>query len=166
MVPEDRIDLSRATDHQERKAITHVKEHGVHILQVFDAEEKNPDFSYTMGLWHTYRHPEVLIIGLKDELCFRLLNNIKADIAQGERFVSGVSSISVLDGFRCYFEEVPSSAYHDYLGWNLWFYDDDEFKAVQMLWPDISSTYPWQHTASDYLRWDQPILTKIPHLIS
>ena len=68
MLPEDRISLDRAEDKHELKAIEDIRKHGVHILHVFDDEGKKPDFSYTVGLWHTHGHPEVLISGLKEGL--------------------------------------------------------------------------------------------------
>jgi hypothetical protein len=55
MLPEDRVNLARPKSESDRKMIADVREHGVHVVHVFDPEGKDPEFSDTLGLWHTYR---------------------------------------------------------------------------------------------------------------
>lgn len=166
MTPEERVSLARPDDESERKAIADIREYGVHILHVFDAEGNHPEFSYTVGLWHTHHHPEVLIVGLKEDLRHKLLNNLNFDIGRGERFIDGLSSRDVLEGYTCYFQKLPQERFREYLGWNRWFYEGDEFPAVQMLWPNVDGVYPWDEMASEYLRRTQPVLTQIPRQVS
>lgn len=166
MTPEQRIDLTRADDEPERRAIEDVTKFGIHILQVFNEDLSTPCFSYTVGLWHTHRHPEVILFGLKDDLCRSVLNDLNREIGKGRSFAAGSSAEQVLEGFRVYFETVPSEQYREYLGWNRWFYGGDEFEAVQMIWPNTLGVFPWQKEASPYLRWIEPILTNIPLLVS
>jgi hypothetical protein len=162
MLPEDRVSLSRAEDEGGRKAIADIREHGVHILHVFDPEGNDPEFSYTVGLWHTHQHPEVLIAGLKEDLRHTLLNNLNFKIGQGKLFTDGLSSTDVLEGHNCYFQEIPEEHFREYFGWNRWFYGGNDFSAVQMLWPNIYGVYPWDEKASEALRQMQPVLTKVP----
>lgn len=166
MLSEDRVSLTRSKNESERKAIADIREHGVHILHVFDPEGKGPEFSYTSGLWHTHQHPEVLIIGLKKDLRHRLLNNLNFEIGQGKQFTDGLSSTDVLEGYTCYFQEIPKERFRGYLGWDRWFYEGDNFSAVQMLWPNVHGVYPWDEMASETLRQVQPVLTKIPLRVS
>lgn len=164
MLAEDRVNFDRAEDVHERKAIEDVRQFGVHILHVFDDKGTAPEFSYTVGLWHTYRHPEILISGLKEALRHSLLNHLNRLIREGSRFSEGENSTEVIDGYKCYFQEIPQSHYKDYLGWDLWFYGGSEFQAIQMLWPSIHHVYSWEDRADEYLRNAQEILTKIPEL--
>lgn len=166
MLSEDRIAVNRAEDNLELKAIEDIRNHGVHILHVFDDEGIAPDFSYTVGLWHTHGHPEILISGLKEGLRHSLLNHINRLIGVGRQFKDGQSYTDVIDSYRCYFQEIPKDQYRPYLGWDLWFYDGDEFEAVQMLWPSVQHVYPWDEKADDFLRSAQEVLTELPSRIS
>jgi hypothetical protein len=164
--PEERVSLARAEDEAERKAIEDIRKHGVHLLHVFDSEGKEPEFSYTVGLWHTHNHPEIIIIGLKQSLRHLLLNNLNFAVGQGRVFSDGLSANDVLDGYTCYFQAVPKDLYHRYLGWGRWFYGGDEFSTVQMIWPSVDGIFPWDTNASEFLRWTQPVLTKKPLIVS
>src|ERR1700733_14507139 len=113
MKPEDRVSLVRGDDDSERKAIMDIREYSVHIIHVFDPDEENPRFSYSVGLWHTHRHPEVLIFGLKNDLCKSVLNSLNTDISKGRSFNAGTSSMDVLQGFRCYFEPLPKPQFRE-----------------------------------------------------
>jgi len=165
MLPEDRVRLDRTDDKHERKAIEDIREFGVHILNVFDPDAEKPDFSYTVGLWHTHGHPEILISGLKQGLRQGLLNDLNERIAKGRTFQNGESYTDVLEGYRCYFQEFPKKHYPEYLGWDRWFYGGDEFEAVQMLWPSTDHIYPWDAQASEFLKNAQEILTDIPQRV-
>jgi len=166
MEPEDRVSLVRGEDDSERKAIEDIRNYGIHIIHVFDPDDENPRFSYTVGLWHTHRHPEILIFGLKLELCQSVLNSLNTDISNGQSFNTGTSSRDVLKSFRCYFESLPKPQFREYLGWDLWFYGSDEFETVQMLWPNTAGVFPWDDQADDELRWIEPILTNRPLIVS
>jgi len=166
MTPEERVSLSRGDDEHERKAIQDVLEFGVHILHVFDPDGENPRFSYTVGLWHHHQHPEVILFGLKEELCHSVLNTLNDEIADGKSFLAESSSLEILEGFRCYFEKLPKDQYESCLGWARWFYGGDDFEAVQLIWPNTSGVFPWQSNADEHLRWMEPILTKRPLLVS
>jgi hypothetical protein len=166
MLPEERVSLDRAQDEHERKAIDDIRKYGVHILHVFDDKGVAPEFSYTVGLWHTHGHPEILISGLKESLRHRLLNNLNHRIGEGLEYKDGQSYTDVIENYRCYFQEIPRDRYRAYLGWDIWFYGSNEFEAVQMLWPSVDHVYPWDGEADEFLKNAQEILTRIPARIS
>jgi len=166
LTPEERISPSRAEDESEKKAIADILAYGMHWLNVFDNEQANRGFCYSVGLWHNYGHPEVIVFGLKDTLCGPVMNGINRDIAKGKSFQAGLSSMDMLQGFRCYFETFPKEQYRDHLGWARWFYDGDEFPAVQMLWPTTSGFYPWDANAGEEFKARQPVFSKIPLRVS
>jgi hypothetical protein len=107
MTPEQRVSLSRAEDEHEKKAIEDIRVHGIHWLDVFDRDQAGRGFCYSVGLWHTHNHPEVIIFGLKSSLGGRVLNGINNDIGKGKSYQAGLSSMDILEGFRCYFETFP-----------------------------------------------------------
>jgi hypothetical protein len=162
MTAEERVSSNRAEDEAERKAIADIERVGVHVLHIFDPEGEDPDFSYSVGLWHTHHHPEVLIYGLKTDLRQSVINYINNEIKLGRSFRNGESAEGVLPGFSVYFQKLPLEQYRPHLGWARWFYDGNDFPAVQMLWPNTCGVYPWDEAAIDYLRWVQPVLTALP----
>lgn len=130
------------TDEAERKAVANVKKYGLHIIQVF-ADENNPQFSYSIGLYENYLHPEIIIIGLRHELAIVLLNNMAHDIKNGKTFTAGEYHEGVLDNFLCYFDEVPKSQYKDNVGWATWFYEGTDFPLIQCVYPTVKGKFPW-----------------------
>jgi len=161
MTPNERVSLSRAEDEPEKKAIEDIRAYGMHWLDVFDRDQGDRGFCYSVGLWHTHNHPEVIIFGLKGSLDGKVLNGINDVIGKGKSYQAGLSSMDVLDGFRCYFETFPKEHYRDHLGWARWFYGGDDFPAVQMLWPTTSGIYPWEAQASEEFKNMQPVFSKV-----
>ncbi|AMU18382.1 hypothetical protein BJL96_15195 [Burkholderia cenocepacia] len=53
---------------------------------------------------------------------------------------------------------VKPAHYEAHLGWNRWFYGNDAFPCVQLLWPDRNGIFPWQPEADDALNAAQPRL--------
>lgn len=43
--------------------MAHVREHGRHVVGVGGGDV--PDWAFTVGLWHSYRIPEVAMFGLE-----------------------------------------------------------------------------------------------------
>lgn len=153
--------MRTAKDQSEQKAIDDVTKHGLHIIQVFESEEC-PRFSYTVGLFETYRHPEVIIIGLKPELAQVLLNNMAYDIKLGKRFNPGEFHEDVLDDFPCYFGEVSKSEYRDYVGWDIWFYEGIDFPLLQCVYPTVRGKFVWDEDFPEDARWFCKLITSPP----
>jgi hypothetical protein len=166
MTPEERVDLSRPEDEHEKKAIEDIRAYGMHWLDVFDRDRGDRGFCYSVGLWHTHNHPEVIVFGLKSSLGGNVLNGINNDVGKGKSFQAGLSSLDILEGFRCYFETFPKEQYRDHLGWARWFYGGDDFPAVQMLWPTTLGIYPWETEASEEFKNLQPVFSRIPLKVS
>jgi hypothetical protein len=74
MTPEQRVSLSRPEHEHEKKAIEDIRAYGIHWLDVFDGDHEGRGFCYSVGLWHTHNHPEVLIFGLRSSLSGNILN--------------------------------------------------------------------------------------------
>lgn len=121
-----------------------------------DAE--GPGFSYTVGLFQTYRHPEVIIIGLRQQLCHILLNNIREDIKNGTRFQTGSFYPGVLDDFQCVMLEVPARHFKEYAGYALWYYVNAKFPLLQCLYPTVQGIFPWEKEWPEDIQNLQPVL--------
>ena len=116
-----------------------VKKHRWLVFSVMGGELL---FTYTVGLFETFGHPEVVISGLNNDLTLDMLNGIGHDVAQGIVRAPGVLYDDILNGYPCVFKPVPSSRYKEYFGRALVFYGNDDFPVLQCLWPDALKRFP------------------------
>ena len=164
MTARERVDLSRCTNDTQREEVQAVLKDGFAIVKVLGSDEPPlPQWAYTVGLWHSYQHPEVLIIGLDHEMTQILLGNVAIRIREkGLSFRDEAVWDDVIEGFDCFFKDIPCDVDVEWMIANCWFYDTNEFPAVQMLWPTVRGVYPWQNEADPFFRWNQPVLSSIP----
>ena len=150
-----------AKDEKEQKAIEDIRNHGLHIIHVHD-DSQGRGFTYSIGLFENYGHPEVIIFGLRIELTGVMLNNMAYDIKEGKTFTAGNFHEGVLDDFLCYFGEVPRKHYRDYVGWARWFYEGDNFPLLQCVYPTVAGKFPWEKDFPEDARWFCQMLTDPP----
>ncbi len=131
--------------------------HGCHIIHVL-SDETGSGFSYSVGLFHTFKHPEIIFIGLKQDLAQVLINNICYDIKNGKSFASGQSYPDILDDFQCAMIEVKKEFYDEYFGRAHEFYKSDAFPVLQCVYPTVSGVFPWDENAPEGFIKHQPVL--------
>jgi hypothetical protein len=164
MTPKERMDSSRCVNDIQKNHLKYIEEIGVSILHVGRGSDPDtPGWSYTVGLWHKYQLPEVILIGLDYKLAQTILNNLHISIRDENRtYADGTAAADILDGYVCFFKSVDRSSYGDWFAADRWFYDSTDFPAVQLLWPNTSNVYPWESDADNYFRWSQPVLSELP----
>lgn len=148
--------LPKARDDGDRQVLRDVAESGCHVVGVL-ADETGPAFAYSIGLYHNYDHPDILIFGLEHTLMQSLINCMRDLIREGGRFVPGSRYPDIIEGFDCEFRAVHPSHYRELLGYARWFYPDDEFPVVQCVWPDKQGRFPWQPDFEPRFLPQQPI---------
>lgn len=141
----------------EQKLLADVDEYGLHIVHVPEGTE-GPAFSYTIGLWHNFEQPEVLVFGLPDEVAHELLNAIADAADDGRKFLDQHRHEGLLVGYAVRFVAVPAHAYARHLGLARWAYEGDDFPCVQLVWPDKQGRWPWESGVRDGFRESQPVL--------
>ena len=151
--------LPTPEDKHEEKAIADIEKHGVHVLNVFDPDGNDPKFNYSVGLWHSYEHPEILIFGLDAEISTQLINDI-ADKCRADdpKPTHGSISSDYVSNFDVQFLRVPKSQYKEHFGWARWLYKGDDFPVLQMVFPDKFGNWPWSDEVSEDFKWFQPVL--------
>ena len=138
---------------------THIKEVGWH-LRLIHGEEEEPSFLYTIGLWETYRHPEILLFATGQDPnavagSFRAL--IKR-VIEGERLEAGRVYAKVFAEYDGAVREILPQYFPRYLEMAVLTYDTYDFPAVQLYWPDLEGRFPWQSGFDLQLFPLQPIL--------
>jgi hypothetical protein len=67
--------LPTPTDDSDRKLLADVQEYGWHIIGV-EQDEEGPAFAYSIGLYHTFQHPEAILFGLDVKVMQQIINGI------------------------------------------------------------------------------------------
>ncbi|WP_428328633.1 DUF4262 domain-containing protein [Mucilaginibacter sp.] len=144
-------------DDGDKKLLSDIEKYGVHIVHIL-ADEENPPFGFSVGLFKNYNHPEIIMAGLKRELIHSLINDMAADIKNGKIFTPYSYYNDIIDGFGCYFIEVDKSNYRKYMGYASWYYNGSNFPVVQCIYPTTKGIYPWQKEWPENLKMLQPLL--------
>jgi hypothetical protein len=166
------IELPKLSDDPKRRAgeekcLADIERYDLHVLKVHGDSEW-PEFAYSVGLFQRFGVPEIIILGLKGDLAHSLLNEIASRARQGTRFVAGDTIHDLLEGFEVVLRPVPKHFIEPHFGWAIWLYGNEDFPALQLVYPTTSGVWPWDSSASESLKTLQPILESaaIPDWVS
>ena len=149
--------MPKPRDKHEQKAMDDVERYGLHIVHVLEDGDL-PPFAYTVGLCHTFSHPEILVYGLPKTTAHNLLNHLADQLRKGKEFAAGEIYDDLIGNYRVTFRKVPQSQYRDHLGWAAWFNERPDFPALQLIYPDREGQWPWDKGASEGFRHQQVVL--------
>ena len=145
-------------DKPEKKALSDILEYGCHIIHVLSGDN-SPPFSYSIGIWKTSRRPELIVIGMAHKYAQEIINEYNRRARLGEDMQDGQLLGDLVEGdFDCLLRRVDEKYFADYMGWNRWFYQGNEFPALQLILPTTSGLWPWELDVSSATRKAQPIL--------
>lgn len=124
---------------------------GCSILS-FEGCSTAPEFTYSVGLYLNFLHPEVLLMGLHPSTAHGIILKIRDEAARGIMLTTGsVRHDLFSDGRPVRFRTVPQERYLDYLGrnCNLYFslfskksFHDFGFPVLQGIWPGKDGLFP------------------------
>ncbi len=150
-------DWPKATSPMHEKCIANVREHGWHVVKVPEKGD-TPSWCFTIGLHHTFGHPEIITFGLPLDTGHQLLNIGGDAIKTGRRFAAGTPYDDFLNGYLCEFRCVHPMWYRWFVGYAMWFYKRERFPIVQLFWPDRDGVFPWAAAPGAWIRGAQPLL--------
>lgn len=141
----------------ERTILDDIEAEGVHVVHV-GGEGDDLEYSFSVGLWHSFEQPEVIVFGLPTEIAEDLIQAIADDASDGKLCLAGSQNDGLIQSVTVRFFEVPKPQYRDYLGEAVWAYENDDFPAVQLVWPDKQGRWPWEEDVREGFRDSQPVL--------
>jgi len=148
------FDRSAAGD---RKVIHDVNTSGWHVVQVAP-QGGHHGWAFSIGLFHTFRHPEIVVFGLPDDVMDTLIHTIGNAIRRGVAFQDGHENPDLMRPYRCVFKTVEPLWYARVLAHATWFYGGHDFPALQLFWPDREHRFPWHEAFDPELVSFQPLL--------
>jgi hypothetical protein len=166
---EPRFNLPAAEDAFDEKLLSDIRAYGWHCVSV--ADEHHPEhaeanaalgphpiydatFAYSVGLWLTYGHPELVLVG-RWQYAHGILSSAVDLIKEGTRFEPGDTTGEVLDDYQVCFRAVPEARREELLTYASWANRRRPFDAVQLVLPDRSGVWPWD---PGYDAYPQPML--------
>jgi len=155
---------ARQLDADEQRVVDNVREHGCHILYVFDQDEELPDFAYSVGFEETVGQPEVIVFGLKRELMLSMINETHRQCAAGLVLDDHCRVGGLIYGFDCVARLITDpDCIQEHFGWAMWYHRNrlgkPLSKAYQLVWPGRSQgLYPWDEGCPQEVIDHQPAL--------
>ena len=119
----------------------HIAEHGYHLTYVFGDTTDVP-FCYSVGLWQTWRHPELLLYGLNWDDTVTVMTALAEEIRAGRTFGHGQIDRETFDR-RIAFVDVPPDRYDGRIPVTIMYYRGFDFPVVQVVTPDDRGRLPW-----------------------
>jgi hypothetical protein len=151
------MSLPNPKDKSDEKLLSDVAKFGWHVVGI-SAEDDLPAFAFSVGLFHNYKHPEILTMGLPIETMHQMINVIGAGVGSGTIFREDSRYADIIADFDCAFIKVSERHYQEHLGYAQWFYQGSDFPVLQCVWPDKQGKFPWDPDFPEALRSLQPLL--------
>ena len=137
-----------------------VEKFGCH-LALLEANDYLTGYAYTIGLFKTFGHPEIICFGLHPDVLAPVLNQACDLVRQGETITPGILYDGFLEGYPIQFIEVDKSFYPNYVGYGCWYYDYRvDFPLLQLVWPDKQHIFPWDSNFNPNWKFKQPLLDR------
>jgi hypothetical protein len=136
-----------------------VRKHGWHAIGVGGGVDA-PSMLYTIGLCHSFSHPELVVVGLGDKTAYGVVRDMVTDIRAGKSFASGQRYSDILKGFDVLVGPVHPTQHVRHLGYAMAFYRRLErrelLSALQVFWPDKDGRFPTELTCDPHVAAAQP----------
>ena len=149
-------------DASELKICADVVEHLCHIITIPEDSE-GPTYSFSIGLFLNFQHPEIIIFGLSQKTAGIVINEICVKVQKGRSFQAGETTDEFFTGAKATFVAVAPTAYRNFLGSAQWFYRclNNKFPVLQVVWTDKYGKFPWEDGHEFQAAKLQPILSPI-----
>lgn len=138
----------------DKKVLPTLEEWGWYVISVAD----KPVFSYSVGLFEHFKHPEIILFGLDSNTSHGLINDAGKRVREGYKYATGCRYGELLKDYDCEFRHVDPARYEGYLNYALHYYRGSAFPAIQLIWPDEQGRFPWESNFDERFRADQILL--------
>jgi hypothetical protein len=119
-----------------QKIANNVLTRGYHLINVLgDARKEQPTVSYSVGLFHTFNHPEIVMFCVPKELSNVVLDTLIKNwvINQKQVFIAG-ETYRGLTNRPTEFTIIPQNLIDTHLTGIRWFYSNQEFPVLECMW--------------------------------
>ena len=150
---------SRHDAEAEKQLISDVEKYGFHVA-IVPGDGYSPTFAYTIGLYKTYGYPELVCFGLSHDLIQSMFWTAKEVFDKQPKPDPSIGYPDFIGDFDVRFLTVDKARYADYFGYAHWFYKSWDFPALQIVWPDKQTLFPWEESFNPDWKFKQPLLDR------
>src|SRR4051812_17426834 len=104
------------------KLLENIEKFGWHVMLITE-EKDTPGWAFSVGLYHTFKRPEIVIFGLPKDRMHAFINVIGEDVRAGRVYRSGLADTELIPGYTTMFQTVEKIWYGPFLGYATWFYE-------------------------------------------
>ena len=150
-------DPNGRTDDSSRRVLSHIEQYGWSISGV-QGEGEVPSWVHTIGLWHSFDHPEIIVFGLDMPMLEQVANAVAAHVKSGREFEADQRDSDLLENHDVVFRRVEPAWYELVMNYAVAFYEDQPFDALQVFLPTNEGLFPWEEGFPEEARFVQPRL--------
>ena len=143
----------------EKKIISDVAKYGFHVA-IVPGDGYSPAFAYTIGLYKTYGHPELICFSLHQDLLHSVLWSGKELLDKQPIPDQNLGYPDFIGNYDVRFLPVDKAWYKYYFGYGIWFNQGQGFPAMQVVWPDKQALFPWEEGFNPAWKAGQPLLDR------
>ncbi|WP_190276734.1 DUF4262 domain-containing protein [Catenulispora acidiphila] len=145
------------------EAAAHVRRTGWTSIGIMPGT-RTPGWAFSVGLWHSYRAPEVSLFGLLLPDMQQRVNRAGRLIRDNKPFGYDIEIDGILDAQPVVAKRVHPGWYPTLFGFAVGFYRGAVPPFVQLVWPDSHGLFPWQPGCGLRCRTVQPQLWLPPEV--
>lgn len=117
-----------------------IVKYGYHSTFVF--ADNASSFCYSTGIYKSFGIPELFISSLPQNLSHELVQNYVNKFKNANVVPLDIKIDDLTDRFPVYFIEVPIENLTDYVLSSIRFYNGDNYKYIQLIYPDTNGYFP------------------------
>ena len=136
-----------------------IRKFGLQVIMV-ESTDYLPSFSYSIGLYETYKHPEIICFGLSNDLGLAIINDVAELIKNGEIIKTNKTYDNIFSNSKAEFLHVDKKNINDYLGAAINYYNSEGFPVLQLVWTDRNDKFPWEDNFEEKFIYKQPLLDR------
>ena len=138
---------------------SNIEKYGLTVI-ILEATDYLPAFAYSIGLWKTYMHPEIICFGLTIKNLHALINDVAKLVKQGQTIITNKSYDEFFAKNETKFINVDPSYLNNYFGTAIDYYNTENFPALQFVWTDRKNKFPWDDDYEEEFKYRQPLLDR------
>ncbi|MGF1600547.1 MAG: DUF4262 domain-containing protein [Thermosynechococcaceae cyanobacterium] len=111
-----------------------IRDRKCHIVKVI-GNDQQPDYAYSIGLWHHFNHPEVIAFGPPDPVGEKLIRDIQTLVKVGQPPpIQQALGLPVQNG-PAHLQPIADEQWiRHFLNGADWFYDRESFPVLELCW--------------------------------
>jgi len=121
----------------------------------------NPGYSYTVGLFEKFNHPEMIVFGLPQEVAHHIIHDVANEHAKKDKMIATDCIYNqLMQGFDTAFLKVDLDQMENYLYALQTHYGKacTSVPSIQLIWTDTDNHFPWDKAFNEDFRPAQPLL--------